>query len=292
MLDWDDLRFFLDAVRAGNYTEAAKRLKVNRTTVGRRLAQLEQRVGASLFEQTGTGYRPTARGRIVLEKARAMEQAVDDMIAALQVQASAHSGLIRVASSAEIGLEFMGEFADFPALHPGVRIEFLALPDAFNALVERKADLALCVARTRPRYLAGPWLGQLTQAPYAARALAGVGGPLPWVGWGEDMSDLPGRWIKSNLPVEAPLAAAFNSWSALKQAVQCGIGAAHLWCFAADLRDDLVALGPPDPRWNAELWLLYRADVPPDPRASLLVDFLVPRIKRRLAAPSAVEPVP
>ena len=146
MLDWDDLRFFLDAVRAGNYTEAAKRLKVNRTTVGRRLAQLEQRVGASLFEQTGTGYRPTARGRIVLEKARAMEQAVDEMIAALQVQASAHSGLIRVASSAEIGLEFMAEFADFPALHPGVRIEFLALPDAFNALVERKADLALCVA--------------------------------------------------------------------------------------------------------------------------------------------------
>src|SRR5215470_14276492 len=77
MLDWDDLKFFITAVRAGNYSNAAKRLKVNRTTVGRRVNLLEARLGIALFEQTPTGYRPTQAGRMVLEAAERMEREIE-----------------------------------------------------------------------------------------------------------------------------------------------------------------------------------------------------------------------
>ena len=51
-----------------DYTSAAERLRVNRTTVGRRIGQLEANLGVSLFEQTPNGYRPTAAGRVVLRR--------------------------------------------------------------------------------------------------------------------------------------------------------------------------------------------------------------------------------
>ena len=41
-MEWDDLRIFLAAVRAGSYSAAAPRLGINRTTVGRRVTVLEE----------------------------------------------------------------------------------------------------------------------------------------------------------------------------------------------------------------------------------------------------------
>jgi DNA-binding transcriptional LysR family regulator len=63
MIDWDDVRYFLavaarDSVRAG-----AERLGVNHSTVLRRIAQLEERLGAHMFEKLPSGYPPDGCGR-------------------------------------------------------------------------------------------------------------------------------------------------------------------------------------------------------------------------------------
>ncbi|MGO4832535.1 LysR family transcriptional regulator, partial [Rhizobiaceae sp. 2RAB30] len=50
MNDWDDIRYFLAVARSGSTTAAARRLSVNHSTVSRRIAQLEERVGARLFD--------------------------------------------------------------------------------------------------------------------------------------------------------------------------------------------------------------------------------------------------
>lgn len=49
MIDWDDVRYFLAAARGGSLRAAAKRLGVNHATVLRRIAQLEDRLGAQMF---------------------------------------------------------------------------------------------------------------------------------------------------------------------------------------------------------------------------------------------------
>ncbi len=41
MLNWDDLKYLLTTAQFGTYSEAARTLKVNRTTVARRIAALE-----------------------------------------------------------------------------------------------------------------------------------------------------------------------------------------------------------------------------------------------------------
>ena len=73
MIDWDDIRYFLATARGGSVRAAAGRLGVNHSTVLRRIAQLEEHLGAQMFEKLPSGYRPTAAGEEVLELANQME---------------------------------------------------------------------------------------------------------------------------------------------------------------------------------------------------------------------------
>ena len=73
MIDWDDVRYFLAVARGGSVRAAAERLGVNHATVLRRIAQLEERLGAQMFEKLPSGYRLTAGGEEVLEFAEQME---------------------------------------------------------------------------------------------------------------------------------------------------------------------------------------------------------------------------
>ncbi|MGO7294825.1 LysR family transcriptional regulator, partial [Rhizobium brockwellii] len=61
------------AARGGSLRAAAKRLGVNHATVLRRIAQLEERLGAQMFEKLPSGYRLTAAGEEVLQLAEQME---------------------------------------------------------------------------------------------------------------------------------------------------------------------------------------------------------------------------
>ena len=67
MLDWDDLRFFLATARTGSLSAAARELRCTQTTVGRRLASLEARLGARLLSRTPRGYVATPAGEGIRE---------------------------------------------------------------------------------------------------------------------------------------------------------------------------------------------------------------------------------
>src|SRR5580704_14543012 len=73
MMDWDDVRYFLAVAREESVRAAAERLGVNHSTVLRRIARLEERLGAQMFEKLPSGYRPTGTGEEVLKFAEQME---------------------------------------------------------------------------------------------------------------------------------------------------------------------------------------------------------------------------
>lgn len=292
MLDWDDLKFFLTAVRAGNYSNAAKRLKVNRTTVGRRVNLLEARLGIALFEQTPSGYRPTQVGRAVLEAAERMEREIERLNERLARPEERLTSTVRVAISGEIGAELMQELLAFRRTDPDVRLELLTGRDALGLLMQRKADLGICLVPYKPEHVRGIRIGTLTHALYAARSYADQ---LPighrprdydWIGWGKEAANTAAaRWLKANLPEDARISAEVNSWEAFKEAVLCGLGVGHMWTFVADREPSLVRIGDAEPALAMELWLLVRDDVPPDSRTQALMRFLAPALAQRVGEP-------
>ena len=62
MFEWDDLRHFLAVARHSSTIAAAKSLGLSQSTVHRRLAELEKRIGRPVVIRHPTGYRLTEFG--------------------------------------------------------------------------------------------------------------------------------------------------------------------------------------------------------------------------------------
>lgn len=280
-MEWSDLRIFLAAVRAGSYTAAGRQLGINRTTVGRRIEGLEANLGVELFHETPRGPAPTLAGQRLLAAATAIESEVDALLDAMR-QDERPSAPIRIASSAGIASEFLGDLQQFQLAEPSIAIELLGELDPVDAVTHRRADLGIAILRTPPRRLHGVQVAQLSQAPFGLRGRV-TDRPL---GWGHEVdSALPGQWTSANPSGEMAEAAgnpSFNNWPQLKQAVLAGFGTASLWCFAADAEPTLERLAAPDPRFDYPLWLLHRAKTPPSQALRRLMAFLDQRLSARL----------
>ena len=155
-MEWSDLEVFLAAVRAGSYTAAGRHLKVNRTTVGRRVDALEQALGAPLFDYTALGPAPTAAGGRVLAAAEVIEREIAAMLADLATPGP-RQPVMRIAGSAGLAGEFLPEITAFCGANPDVPVELLEELDPLDALTQRRADLAIALVRTPPLRSSACW---------------------------------------------------------------------------------------------------------------------------------------
>src|SRR5581483_2405721 len=62
MFEWDDIKYFLAVARHGSTLAAARALRLSQSTVQRRVAELERKLGRELVKRHATGYRLTEFG--------------------------------------------------------------------------------------------------------------------------------------------------------------------------------------------------------------------------------------
>ena len=149
MIDWDDVRYFLAVARGGSVRAAAERLGVNHSTVLRRIAQLEERLGVHMFEKLPSGYRLTAAGEEVLEFAEQMEASSHLLETRVFGRDESVRGLLRVTLAPPLATHLlMPDFADFARLHPDIEMEILSSGELAN-LTNREADVAIRVVYDR-----------------------------------------------------------------------------------------------------------------------------------------------
>ncbi len=149
MIDWDDVRYFLAVARGGSVRAAAERLRVNHSTALRRIAQLEERLGAHMFEKLPSGYRLTDAGEEVLAFAEQMEASSNQLETRVFGRDQSVRGLLRVTLAPALATHLlMPDFADFARLHPEVEMEILSLGEPVN-LTNREADVAIRVVYDR-----------------------------------------------------------------------------------------------------------------------------------------------
>jgi molybdenum-dependent DNA-binding transcriptional regulator ModE len=189
MIDWDDVRYFLAAARGGSVRAAAKRLGVNHATVLRRIAQLEERLGAQMFEKLPSGYRLTAAGEEVLGLAEQMETSSHQLETRVFGRDQSVRGLLRVTLTPILATHLlMPDFADFARLHPDIEMEILSSGELAN-LTNREADVAIRVVydrKTLPLNLHGLKGPDLFGGVYMSRDRldawhGGVPDPIRWI---------------------------------------------------------------------------------------------------------------
>ena len=142
MLDLNDLAMFVQVVRAGSFSEAARRLHMPANTLSRRIDQLEGQLGTRLLHRSTRKLAPSTEGQALFERyAPALDQILE--IGRLHADGQAPSGSVRVAAMAGLFEFFRMEWlAEFYARYPHISIDFL-LDDMPSDLVVERIDLAL-----------------------------------------------------------------------------------------------------------------------------------------------------
>src|SRR5512140_1926836 len=143
-LNWDDFRFFLAVARTGRTGAAASSLKVDYTTVGRRIRGLENSMRVLLFEKSRTqGYTLTPEGQRLLAHAEAIEHVLDVVRSDVQGEAEVLRGHIRIGTSEGFGSFVLApQLRSFQRRYPEVRLDLLPV-SRFVSLPKREADVAV-----------------------------------------------------------------------------------------------------------------------------------------------------
>ena len=98
MFNWNDLVFFLELARQGRLSPAARRLKVDLTTVSRRISELEKDLAVKLFERKPDGFLLTEDGHRLLAVAEKMEALALPIAESGHAAPSEPSGRVRLAT--------------------------------------------------------------------------------------------------------------------------------------------------------------------------------------------------
>ncbi len=286
-MDWNDLRYFLGVARTGSLTQTASGLRVSQSTVSRRIAELEEGLGMTLFQRHQTGYFLTDEGREMLRHA----ELVEDSIMALERGAAGldktPAGTVRLATSENLATDLIiPALPAFRERYPGICLEIIT-STATAELGRREADIALRVVRPTRGNLKVRRVGHMTYSVYGSRDYIErhphvEGEPLggrQFIAWDDSHAFMPAAaWLAREHP-GCKIALVTSSLPAQIAAVRAGLGLAVIPDFLT-AKDDFIRVVPSDQMFSAELWLVTHADLVASARVRAVADFLSEHVMR------------
>ncbi|MEQ0198144.1 LysR family transcriptional regulator [Klebsiella sp. CN_Kp106] len=138
-----DIPVFVAAVEAGSFAQAAIRLHLSRSAVGKSIARLEERLGVRLFQRTTRSQSLTDNGALFYEHClRALEE-IRGAESLLETGKQQVSGRLRVAMPVLFGRQCVAPLLIALAQeHPGLELE-MSFSDRVVDLVEEGFDMAV-----------------------------------------------------------------------------------------------------------------------------------------------------
>ncbi|MCB2386433.1 LysR family transcriptional regulator, partial [Thalassolituus alkanivorans] len=139
--DLNEMAIFVHVVEAGSFTGAAKNLGLPKSTVSRKITQLEERLGVRLIQRTTRSLRLTDTGNAYYNHcARILSEIEEANIAVTQMQ-STPTGTLRITAPVLFGSTVLSSLvAEFMEQHPQVMVD-LVLSDQRLDLVQEGIDV-------------------------------------------------------------------------------------------------------------------------------------------------------
>ncbi|MBV4454325.1 MULTISPECIES: LysR family transcriptional regulator [Pseudomonas] len=150
-LDLITLQLFVAVFEEGTLTRAANREAIAVSAASKRLMELEQVLGVSLFVRRAKGMDLTAAGETLLHHARQMLFNVEKMGLELGEHSHGVRGYVRMLANLSAIIEFLPEdLRDFSELHPEVKTDLEERPSngVVQGVLDGVADLGICSSDT------------------------------------------------------------------------------------------------------------------------------------------------
>ncbi len=281
--EWSDFKVLLALARAGSVAGAARELQVDNSTISRRLAALEDAVGAKLLIRGGREFAWTAEGRTLLQAGETMEAATTLAMRAVRTAKVEVDGTVRVSvSPGFVPVLMRGMLPALREAHPSLRVE---LGGAYHRvdLAKGDADIAVRMVRPEERDLVARQAFDVGWFAYAAASyLEARGWPKRFdelaqhdlVLYVEAMHNVPPlRWMEAYRGTARELSRVDNLEVAC-QAIAAGGGIAVLPAFIADPVPGLRRVFADRVAVNTG-WIVYHEAARDASRVRVVVDALL-----------------
>ncbi len=289
IFEWSDIPYFLAAARGGNLSAAARQLKVNRSTVFRRIEQLETSLGVKLFERLPDGLALSEAGQEMLETGRKIEEQMLDLGRRVTGRDYQLSGVIRVTTTDDLAYGLLPRhLARFHQVYPSIQVELVATARIMS-LTKRDADVALRATRDPEGEMVGRKLSGVAVSLYGtADYLEGKKTPVTLadlkdhsvITFDESFAHLEAsKLIKRHVP-ETNVVYRTESLVLQLAAVRADVGLAYLPCYLGDRDSRLVRIFPPDLGIGTDLWLVTHGDLRRNARVRAFMESMAKFITR------------
>lgn len=153
-MDLDALRMFIAVIDTGSVRAASDRLGVPRSTIRRRLGELDAMTGSALTQTSRRGVSPTPAGRLLADRGRVLLEVAAEIVEAVRGEGSAMGEMLRLNVPVGLAPELLVRTSRlFHGLWPTMALSLTPSTDPIGALVDG-ADLAISL---RLRVPDGPW---------------------------------------------------------------------------------------------------------------------------------------
>jgi DNA-binding transcriptional LysR family regulator len=135
MIELRQLKYFIKVAELEHFGRAAEELHIVQPALSRQVKQLEEEVGANLFERLPRGVRLTAAGKLLLERSRPLVDEIDKLGAAVQLADQGKTGFARVgfADGATYSGVVPSIIREFRKKRPLVELELIPASSASQA---------------------------------------------------------------------------------------------------------------------------------------------------------------
>jgi DNA-binding transcriptional LysR family regulator len=293
-MDLNQMVVFEAVVREGSFTAAARALGQPKSTVSKRVAELEGRLRVRLLHRSTRRVQPTEEGALYYERCRRVVQEAHAADRLLHDREGAPRGLVRMTAAVAMGGFISPIVTRFLNDYPGVELE-VALTDRHVDIVNEGYDLAVRAAAMRDSSLVVRRLGESVRCLVASPAyIESHGTPkrprdleshacvIARTGPGRTQWTLERGGKDTVVSVGGRLIASTGALA--RDGALAGLGIANVPRFLVtdDLaRARLIEILPSWPPRRGELHLLYPSAAHLSPRVRALIDMIVGSFARR-----------
>jgi DNA-binding transcriptional LysR family regulator len=241
-VNWDDLRFVLAIHRHGSVAAAARALKVDPSTIGRRIAALEGELGAQLVVRHPDGMKFTDAGHKAVVAAEAVDASIAELACAVGGAAEQPRGHVRVSATDGFATLLYGGLAALREDYPEIIVDLVVSSTAVD-LARGEADIAIRAFRETRGDLVARKVCDVGWSLYASTAYLARKPPAEdpcdlrghdVIGFADVAQRTPGaRWMEENAR-GASIVFRATSTTAAMNAARAGMGIAIVPCFTAD----------------------------------------------------------
>jgi len=177
--DLNDTLIFVKVVEQGSFVGAASALRLPKTTVSRKVQELETRLGAQLLHRTTRKLGLTEAGNVYYEHCQRIARELAEAESAVGQLHAGPRGWLRFTAPYSIGIDKIAPLlGEFHARHPEVRVEMLLSNEPMD-LIAGEIDLALRIGNLPDSNMVARKLGVLNTQVFAGTSyIARHGEPL------------------------------------------------------------------------------------------------------------------